>query len=40
MVDEKKGALKSIFEDAKKKVDDTVPGGIPAIERLKGESIN
>jgi hypothetical protein len=40
MVDEKTKALSGIFEDLKNKVNSTVPGGIPALERLKGQSIN
>nr|BAK01661.1 predicted protein [Hordeum vulgare subsp. vulgare] len=40
MVDEKSKALNNIFDDLKAKVNSTLPGGIPAIERLKGQSIN
>ncbi len=40
IVDEKNKALASIFEDLKNKVNNTLPGGIPALERLKGQSIN
>ena len=40
MVDEKSKALAGIFEDLKSKVNSTVPGGIPALEKFKGQSIN
>lgn len=40
IVDEKNKALNTIFEDLKSKVNNTIPGGIPALERLKGQSIN
>jgi len=40
IVDEKQKELNNIFEDAKSKVGSVVPGGIPALERIKGSSIN
>lgn len=40
IVDQKSQTLKDIFDGVKAKVDSAVPGGIPAIERLKGASIN
>lgn len=40
LVDEKTNVLNNLFEDMKAKVNNTVPGGIGAFERLKGGSIN
>lgn len=40
LVDEKTKALSSLFEELKGSVNSKVPGGIPALERLKGQSIN
>lgn len=40
LVDDKTKALSKIFEDLKGTVNSRVPGGIPALEKLKGQSIN
>jgi hypothetical protein len=40
IVDEKNNALNGIFEEMKNKVNSTVPGGIPAFEKIRGQSIN
>jgi hypothetical protein len=40
IIDEKTKALTNIFDDLKSKVSSTLPGGIPALEKVKGQSIN